>query len=57
MRLRCEQREEVRVNDFNMHRSSTPGIGTGVEGCTYSQNGVGAERVEEDGSRRGKVRR
>jgi hypothetical protein len=30
MRLRYEQREEVRVVDFNMPMSSTIGVGTGV---------------------------
>jgi hypothetical protein len=48
MWLRCKQREEVRVVNFNMQRSSTIGIGTGVGGCTYSQSGVGVEKVEED---------
>jgi hypothetical protein len=48
----------VRVNDFNMPRSLIIGIGTGVGGCTYTQSGVGVERVGEMGdSRGGKVRR
>jgi hypothetical protein len=40
MRLRCEWQEEVRVVDFNMQRSLTVGIGTGIGGCTYAQSGV-----------------
>jgi hypothetical protein len=58
MWLRCGWREEVRVDDFNMLRSSTIGIGTGIGGCTYTQSGVGVERVGEIGkSRGGMVRR
>jgi hypothetical protein len=49
MRLRCELREEVRVDDFSMQRLSTLGVGTGVGGCTYAQGGAGVERVGEDG--------
>jgi hypothetical protein len=49
MWLRCEWREEVRVDNFNMRRSSTLGVGTGVGGSTYAQGGVGVERVGEDG--------
>jgi hypothetical protein len=49
MQLRCERREEVRVDDFIMQRSSTLGVSTGVGGCTYAQGGVGVERVGEDG--------
>jgi hypothetical protein len=49
MQLRCEQREEVRVVNFNIQRSSTIGIGTEVGGCTYAQSGVGVERAKEDG--------
>jgi hypothetical protein len=30
MRLRCEWREELRVDDFNMQMLLTIGIGTGV---------------------------
>jgi hypothetical protein len=58
MRLRCGRREEVRVNDFNIPRLLIIGIGTGVGGCTYTQSGVGVERVGEMGENRGgKVRR
>jgi hypothetical protein len=58
MQLRCGQREEVRVDNFNMPRSLTIGIGTGVGGCIYTQSGVGVERVGKMGqSRGGKVRR
>jgi hypothetical protein len=46
MLLRCEWKEEVRVDDFNMQKSSTVGIGTGIGGCTYAQSGVGVNGRE-----------
>jgi hypothetical protein len=46
MLLRCERKEEVRVDDFNMQKSTTVGIGTGIGGCTYAQSGVGVNRRE-----------
>jgi hypothetical protein len=46
MRLRCKWQEEVRVDEFNMQRLSTVGIGTGIGGCTYAQSGVGVDGRE-----------
>jgi hypothetical protein len=46
MQLRCEWQEEVGVNDFNMQRLTTVGIGTGIGGCIYTQSGVGVDGRE-----------
>jgi hypothetical protein len=46
MLLRCERKEEVRVDNLNMQKSLTVGIGTGIGGCTYAQSGVGVNGRE-----------
>jgi hypothetical protein len=40
MLLRYKREEEVRVDDFNMQKLSTVGIGTGIGGHIYAQSGV-----------------
>jgi hypothetical protein len=36
----------VRVDNFNMQKLSTVGIGTEIGGCTYAQSGVGVNGSE-----------